>query len=260
MPSDVFALTPATEAFFASAAWKARRRLGAHPPNTRRMRLLEEALAMAPVDPGVPVPEQGWGLLADVIRDDRPLVLEEESQVAAAGAGFHAHLDEAGAEPARALAARMIGWGTSLLDLGGGYGTYARAFEAAGGRALVIERPEVIARAPGGVAFEAGDLFSTTHGGFDLVLLCNVLHLYGASDCARLCARARSLGRTVVVKDLDRASRAGVWFSLNMALFTDEGEVHRAEDVAGWLGGTLDEMDLVRMGDHLVLRTPPPRP
>jgi hypothetical protein len=238
---DVFDLTPEMSAFFAAAAHKARRALGADPPATRRMEMLREALALAP-DSGVPVPEEGWGRLAEVIRSDRPLEFTP---------AYHDHLDQAGAGAARALAERMIGWGRTLLDLGGGLGTYARAFVERGGSALVIERPEVVARAKPGVDFESGDLFAVEKSGFDLVLLCNVLHLYGEDECARLCARARQMGRIVVVKDLDRATPAGVWFSLNMALFTPSGAVHSVEKIVEWLGGG----EVERMGNHVVVRT-----
>ena len=83
------------------------------------------------------------------------------------------------------------------------------------------------------------------------MLLCNVLHLYGADDCARLCARALEAGRVVVVKDLDRRTPAGVWFALNMVLYTDAGDVHDASQIAAWLGGGVVEPPL---GDHMIVR------
>src|SRR5690348_15427366 len=100
---DVFALTPEMISFFASAAHKARRALEVNPPTTRRMEILREALALAPADPGMPVPDEGWGLLAEVIRRDRCLELAPER-------AFHEHLDQAGAEPARLVAEKMIHW------------------------------------------------------------------------------------------------------------------------------------------------------
>jgi len=242
---DVFDLSPENEVFFAAAARRALRELGRRPPAGRRMAILREALAQAPEAPEVPVPDEGWGRLAEVIREDRPLALP------AGSSAFHEHLDRAGAEPAARLADRLIGWGRTLVDLGGGLGTYSRAFVDRGGRALVIDRAEVIGRALPGVEVEAGDLFTVETSGFDLALLCNVLHLYGEEDCARLCARARRMARVVVVKDLDRRTPAGVWFSLNLALYTERGEAHPVERIVEWLGGGRVET----MDDHVVVRT-----
>jgi hypothetical protein len=50
------------------------------------------------------------------------------------------------------------------------------------------------------------------------------------------------------VKDFDPATVAGAWFSLNMALYTENGQVHAAEQIQEWLGGGSVE----KMGDHLV--------
>jgi hypothetical protein len=65
--------------------------------------------------------------------------------------------------------------------------------------------------------------------GARVALLANVLHLYGRADAAGLVARGAQAvlpGGTVAVKDFDGSSDAGVLFSLNIALFTEEGEVH----------------------------------
>jgi hypothetical protein len=252
---DIFALTDAQRRFFCAAAWQAADELGVlRDPDaaasypTRRLGILLEALrregGTRPAD--VLVPREGWGRLAEVIRSDRPLPAGELD-------AFHAHLAEIGKEPARALAARLIEWAEpkTLLDLGGGVGTYARAFAERGGRATVIEKKEVIARAEPGVEFREADIFTVEESGFGVVLLCNVLHLYGKADCARLCARAKRMGRVVVVKDLDRDTPAGIWFAVNMTLYTDEGEVHSTAEILEWLGGGTVE----KMGDHVVVRT-----
>jgi hypothetical protein len=211
--------------------------------------VLTRELSPAKNPPRAPVPDEGWGRLAEVIRRDRPLDAAEHSDA------FHAHLLQAGEAPARALAERLIEWAVpkTLLDLGGGLGAYARAFVERGGEAVVIDRPEVIARATPGerLRFVAGDIFDVAPGDFGVVLLCNVLHLYGPSDCARLCARGRESGGVVVVKDLDPATPAGTWFALNMALYTDAGDVHDSAEIQKWLGGG----EVTRLGDHLIVRT-----
>jgi hypothetical protein len=276
---DVFALTPETRAFFAAAAWRAAEelrlfaalrdsaeargsveardsvealaaRLGVRP---RRLRALIGALAceglLAPdaSPPHVPVPDDGWGRLAEVIRSDRPLDAKKHER------SFHEHLAQVGEAPARELAARLMEWAEppTLLDLGGGLGTYARAFVERGGSAVVIDCPDVIAHAAPAARLEwvAGDIFEIERAGFGVVLLCNVLHLYGAEECARLCARAARMGRVVVVKDLDRRTPAGSWFALNMALYTESGDVHDPAQILEWLGGGVVE----KIGEHIVV-------
>ncbi|HSK00076.1 MAG TPA: methyltransferase, partial [Kofleriaceae bacterium] len=97
----------------------------------------------------------GWGLLADVIRRDRPLPLADEAR-------YHRHLLEAGAPAARELApllgtGGLLGGGASLLDLGGaslldlggGAGAYTAAFLEAhpGSRATLVDAPATVALA-----------------------------------------------------------------------------------------------------------------
>jgi SAM-dependent methyltransferase len=125
------------------------------------------------------VARAGWGLLADVIRNDRPLPPERGE----AELRYHQHLLRAGAAAARELAPRLgprigtrvgmhatldIGQATadphlaaslsdigqhadatapfSLLDLGGGAGAYAAAFLDAhsGARATLVDSHDVI--------------------------------------------------------------------------------------------------------------------
>jgi hypothetical protein len=268
---DVFALTPENRRFFAAAAFRAAEELGLFRAlpcpdedlaaklgvRPRRLRALVEVLRLegllrpdAP-RPAVPVPDEGWGRLSEVIRADRPL------DAGAHAESFQAHLEQAGEGPARAIAARLIEWARppTLLDLGGGRGTYARAFVERGGSAVVVDRPEVVARArpAKGLEFVAGDVFDAGPAEFGAVLLCNVLHLYGPEDCARLSARAARAGRLVVVKDLDRRGPAGIHFALNMALYTEAGDVHGAAEIAGWLRlAGLEDVRLEPLGDDLM--------
>src|SRR5262245_9252344 len=69
-----------------------------------------------------PIARAGWGLLADVIRSDRPLPIEGENR------RMHEHLAVAGASVANEVASIVPG--RTLLDLGGGAGTFSRAWLA----------------------------------------------------------------------------------------------------------------------------------
>lgn len=194
----------------------------------------------------------GWGLLADVVRDDRPLPPHAE------GDGldrYHAHLVSAGAAAAAELVS-IVGGG-ALLDLGGGAGTYTAAFLAAdpAARATIVDEAAVLALAREHLAgvgvldrvtLVEGDARSVEVGDhFDVALLANVLHLHGAEACAALvgaAARAVRPGGVVVIKDLRldddrRGSREGLWFALDMAIYTEAGDVHATGALLAWLRG-----------------------
>jgi hypothetical protein len=77
----------------------------------------------------------------------------------------------------------------------------------------------------------------------NVVLLANLLHLFGPEDSQALvthAAEACAPGGLVVIKDLrlddDRGGPApGVLFSLNMALFTEQGRVHTQRSLVAFL-------------------------
>jgi hypothetical protein len=250
------------------------------PP--RRLRPLVDVLAaahiltradgkftVADVPPPLALPPTGWGRLAEVVRRDRPLPDDD------ALAQFHAHLRAAGAAPARALAETLAALPSAplgLVDLGGGAGVYSEAFAARLPDAPVtlVDRAPVIALAQpfldGRATLIAGDLLddATPLGhGHGVALLANVLHLHGAAACARLVARAAaSVAVTgwVVVKDLlVAADRSGpmesLLFAVNMALYTDAGDVHDAERIAAWLAAAgLADITVEPIGDELIVR------
>lgn len=209
---------------------------------TRRMRKLLDAVALFGLtgrEPDLAVPPGGWGNLAEVIRRDRALPEDRESLER-----FHAHLLEAGAEPARELWKALVVEGP-LLDLGGGAGAYTAAFLAVfpGQQATIADRPEVLrlACAPGARLLEVDLLNMSTPpvpAGQGAVLLANVLHLFGPAQDVQFVQFAHSVlrrGGTLIVKDLRSDTDEGVLFALNMALFTEEGDVHPPESLEKWV-------------------------
>jgi hypothetical protein len=196
----------------------------------------EDVLRPGSIPPRRSLPGGAWAGLAEAIRSDRPLA--GDGIVGAAGEElrrFHEHLWTAGASAAREVAERLGPRGP-LLDLGGGAGTYAAAFLAANPResATVVDRPAVLELAREAVP-AAGRLALDLLGdgawpaGARVALLANVLHLYGPREAAHLIARAAQAvlpGGTVAVKDFDPSSPAGIFFSVNLALFTEAGELH----------------------------------
>ena len=221
--------------------------------------------AAATVTPPHPViARDGWGRLADIIRTARPLSLDDvESE-----RRFHHHLAEAGAAAARELVPHL--GDTTLLDLGAGAGAYSKAFlqEHPTARATLVDSRDVLALAHEGLGpfaeraeFVEGDASSVDAGdGYGAALLANVLHLHSADMCARLCsaaARAVEPGGVVVIKDLrvdeDRSGPlAGVLFALNMAVYTEAGDVYPTSQLRAWLS----EAGLVEIVEHRLVAAP----
>jgi len=205
-------------------------------------RLTDAGYLRAAVPPRpAPPPPHGWGLLAEVLRTDRPLPAEDLRR-------FHAHLLEAGDGPARRVA-DLLPPG-SLLDLGGGGGVYTRAYldRHPGSRATLVDRPDVLPLAAELLGerarLVAADLLDATFPGpaHDAVLLANVLHLYPPEICQKLSAVAAEAGGTVAIKELEiDPQRSGpsesVLFALNMAIYTDGGRVYDAQELEGFLTG-----------------------
>jgi SAM-dependent methyltransferase len=243
---------------------------GCEPPRSHRLRALVELLvglgvlrcagdrfARGEVPPRpTNVARAGWGLLAQVIETNAPLPLPSSGRM-------HAHLAEAGAAAAAEVAGLRavcpIGVAVRergpfhVLDLGGGAGTYAAAFLDASpdARATIVDFADAItiarehlARFGDRVTFIDGDARLVDVGrDFDIVVLANLLHLHGPSACAELCAvaaRAVKRGGLVLVKDLrlddDRSGPIeGLLFALNMAVYTDAGDVYTAAQIRAWL-------------------------
>jgi SAM-dependent methyltransferase len=231
-----------------------------------RARRCEPQFAAADATPARPeVPAAGWGRLAEVIRGDRPLPVEPDGD---ALRRLHHHLASAGAAAAAELVADL-GAGP-LLDLGAGAGAYSKAFLDANpaGRATLVDTGEVLALAaawlgpPGARArWIAGDAAEVALGdGHGAALLANLLHLHSPAMSARLvaaAARAVAPGGVVVIKDLrvddDRAGPIeGLLFALNMAIYTDAGDVYPTAQLRAWL----TEAGLIEVEDHRLVAAP----
>lgn len=148
-----------------------------------------------------------------------------------------------------------LGGVASMLDVGGGPGTYAALFalKNPGLTVTVLDRPEIVAvareivaslRASEQVRFLPGDYHSTAFPeALDAVLLSGVLHRED-EECGRmLIARAAASlrpGGRVIASDVFITENApnpvfAPLFGLNMALSTPHGGVHEAGAVSGWM-------------------------
>ena len=144
----------------------------------------------------------------------------------------------------------------TLLDLGGGPGTYAMAFLAKHPRlqATVCDRPAALDVAKEIAAtHKAGERLSylpldllkdDIPGRFDVIWYSNVLHIYSPEENLSVFRRARAAlterGR-LIVQDAFLHDREGLYpeeaslFAVSMLLFTSTGNTYSVTDTAAWL-------------------------
>lgn len=166
---------------------------------------------------------------------------------------FGAAMRAMGSQMARRLAASLdLEDAATLLDVGGGWGHFAKALCSAKPdlRATVLDIPEVAERARADLAgteletrihFLAGDYLATDYGSdYDLVLFANVLHqetAVRAAEMVRLGAEALAPGGRVVVVDFaidDKRNKhlLGALFAINMRSF---GDTWTEPTIRGWM-------------------------
>lgn len=170
-----------------------------------------------------------------------------------ATAQFGAAMRAVGARIARRVAETLDLEGVStMLDVGGGWGQYVRAFRAERPeiRATVLDTPRVADAAPestigteheGCISWLGGDYLETDYGSdYDLVLLSNILHQELAPQAAEIIRRSASAlasgGRVVVVDfaidDAKQEHPLGVLFAINMRSF---GDTYSEPELRGWM-------------------------
>ena len=144
----------------------------------------------------------------------------------------------------------------TLLDLGGGPGTYAMAFVAKnpGLRATVCDRPaalevarEIAATHKAGarLSYLPLDLLSDDiPGQFDVIWYSNVLHIYSPEQNLDVFRRARAAladGGRLIIQDAFLHGREGLFpeeaslFAVSMLLFTETGNTYSVADTTSWL-------------------------
>lgn len=144
----------------------------------------------------------------------------------------------------------------SLLDLGGGPGTYALAFLARnrGLRATVCDRPAALEVAKAiARGHKAGPrlsylpldlLVDPIPGSYDVVWYSNVVHIYSPEQNQAIFRRVRAAlnpGGRFIIQDAFLHDRQGLrpedasLFAVSMLLFTETGDTYRAAEVKNWL-------------------------
>ena len=144
----------------------------------------------------------------------------------------------------------------TLLDLGGGPGTYALAFLAdnPGLKATVCDRPaalevakEIAATHKAGtrLSYLPLDLLAEPiPGAYDAIWYSNVLHIYSAEENQALFHRAKAAlnpGGRLIIQDAFLHDQEGLFpqeaslFAVSMLLFTENGNTYTATAVTAWL-------------------------
>lgn len=189
---------------------------------------------------GKPVPDEEPPPDEDAFRRDFSWAMHQRSLAVAPKVA--AHLDLAGAR--------------TLLDLGGGPGTYALAFLArnpslratVGDRAAALQvARKIAARSPHGkrLAYLPVDFLKDRIAGrYDVIWYSNVLHIYSPEDNRRLFRRLRDNlepGGRLLIQDAFLHDRAGLLpvdatlFAVTMLLVTEGGNTYTAKETAAWL-------------------------
>lgn len=144
----------------------------------------------------------------------------------------------------------------TLLDLGGGPGTYAMAFLAKNPalRATVCDRPEALDvakeiasthKAGARLSYLPLDLLTEAiPGTYDVIWYSNVLHIYSPQDNQAVFRRALaalSPGGRLLIQDAFLHDREGLLpeeaslFAVSMLLFTERGNTYTEAETRAWL-------------------------
>ncbi len=201
-----------------------------------------------------------WSKLTEVVTSGKPVPRKEAPgarEDEGARRDFILGMANIGAQGARELVRALDPRGPmTLLDVGGGPGTYALQFAEHNPelRAVVFDLPEVVPIAEEQVAARGlGERVSAVGGdylrdelpaGNQLALLSNIIHSLGPEANRNLFGRIfRSLepGGRLILKDffVERDRTGPLWpavFSINMLVGTEEGRSYSEEEVLGWLG------------------------
>lgn len=161
----------------------------------------------------------------------------------------------------------------SVLDIGGGPGTYARLFAEHGIEVTILDRPQVIEIVEPELAawpkikLIPGDfnqaLTPGGPGGYDLAFMGNILHIYSPQENQELLRRAAQVlnrGGLAAIVDLvrEKSARAPL-FALTMLVNTDEGGTWTEDQYRQWLHAAgfrnVELFDIKERDAQLILAT-----
>ncbi|MBI3807292.1 MAG: methyltransferase [Nitrospirae bacterium] len=197
-----------------------------------------------------------WGRLLESVKTGLPLD-HDEAEEPDYRRRFTWAMHHRTLETAPKIAAQIdLRGARTLLDLGGGPGTYAMAFLAKNPRlrATVCDRPaaldvakEIASTHKAGVRLSYLPLDLLTEaipGAYDIIWYSNVLHIYSPKDNQALFRRALAAlnpGGRLLIQDAFLHGRDGLFpeeanlFAVSMLLFTERGNTYSAAETRAWL-------------------------
>ena len=193
-----------------------------------------------------------WNSLTQAVKTGRP-VEEKEPETPSYRRAFTWAMHERSQDAARQVAKQIdFTSATSLLDVGGGPGTYALEFLAKNPKmtATILDRPAALdvardiaktRRQGKRLSYQAGDfLTDPIHGNYDVIWISNVIHIFSPSTNIKLLRRLRShlnpQGR-ILIQDTFLSDTQGLrpaeanLFAVTMLLFTESGNTYSFSDV-----------------------------
>jgi len=197
-----------------------------------------------------------WGRLLESVKTGLPLD-HDEPEEPGYRRRFTWAMHHRTLETAPKIAAQInLRGARTLLDLGGGPGTYAMAFLAKNPmlRATVCDRPaaldvarEIASTHKAGARLSHVPLDLLTEaipGTYDVIWYSNVLHIYSPKDNQAVFRRALTAlnpGGRLLIQDAFLHDRDGLFpeeaslFAVSMLLFTERGNTYSAAEARVWL-------------------------
>ncbi len=198
-----------------------------------------------------------WSQLTESVKsgkpvEDTPSMSEDEDRRAFTWAMHHRSRDMA---PRIAKNINLRGINT-LLDLGGGPGTYALALlkkwpklhGTVADRPAALDVAQAVARKhPAGKRLSYLPLNFMTEpipGHYDVIFLSNVIHIYSANENLSLLKKIKTAlnpGGRIIIQDFFLWDKKGLQptetslFAVTMLLYTDTGNTYTAQEVKQWM-------------------------
>ena len=185
-----------------------------------------------------------WLALPEVLRKGGPAPIERTDESLRSFIGAMRTGARQRAEPLADTLAELLPQTQTVLDLGGGPGTQAFAFQKQGWSVTVLDLPEVIdlmadELAAGGIDAIKGDAIEAIPvREVDLIFAGNLFHSMAPQECARVIASAaaalRSGGALAIYDFLRGSGLQSSLFAVNMLLATSAGDAYGKDDYREW--------------------------
>jgi ubiquinone/menaquinone biosynthesis C-methylase UbiE len=190
---------------------------------------------------------KNWSLLDEVVRTGKPARKAQDHESFIRGMHNNALL-----RAERVIGQLDLKGVKTALDLGGGPGTYSIELARKGISVTLFDQPatipvsrEIVNKSGlDGISFIAGDFFADDiGGGYDLILISQVLHSFSPEDNTLVldkCRKALSKDGKIAIFEflIDKTLTAplhSALFSVNMLVNTGGGRAYSPREIMGWL-------------------------